>query len=379
MNYIVNRLTIKYKIQNFNTFFVFGKDNNISLLKKFYRFVFTEVDFSDSNKELYFNVFSKIRSTIYAFTKLVSIWREKKAKISSTSYDLILNPLSDYPDSQKVKLYHNKTIYTFRLTDVINIWLNALCKSYSLIPSPEMPKNPYTNIEFDKGHLLKFYIYIRFKSKFMVPKLIQEYINCEMNLRLFKVNNYPDLVDAAIKTHLNNETDELLYFDCIRMVSKYKRRLRNRVLSNDICIKRKIKAVKILKPLLKKYLYSTYSCNPRIQSINKINLVKDLKSVFKKNALLGRRIFIPSRQGQSDLSTNIVIDHTVNNAVNTNINENNNEDDYNSTDTEIAYNLESESEDEEELFDEESVFFYQTFENSHDLTSDEDDEVNQVD
>ena len=51
-NYIVKRLTDKYKIQNFNTFFIFGKDNNISLLKKFHRFVFNESGLIGSNKEL---------------------------------------------------------------------------------------------------------------------------------------------------------------------------------------------------------------------------------------------------------------------------------------------------------------------------------------
>ena len=40
-DYIVNKIVKKYNISNFNTFFVFGMDNeNISLLKKFHRFVF---------------------------------------------------------------------------------------------------------------------------------------------------------------------------------------------------------------------------------------------------------------------------------------------------------------------------------------------------
>ena len=38
-NYIVNKIINKFKIHNFNTFFIFGEDNDISLLKKFNRFV----------------------------------------------------------------------------------------------------------------------------------------------------------------------------------------------------------------------------------------------------------------------------------------------------------------------------------------------------
>jgi hypothetical protein len=378
-NYIVNKIINKFKIHNFNTFFIFGEDNNISLLKKFNRFVHEGYVSDDSLKKKYEDIFCKIRKCIYGFHRLIIMWKIKHAKISSTDYDFILNPLSSFPENQKIKIYHKGALYNFRLTDILNIWLTSLCKNSSLIPMPEIPKNPYINIEFSKGQLLKFYIHIRYRTKFMIPTLIQDFINCEMNLELFKYHSYAPLVDICIKNHFENESDEILYFDCVRMVAKYKNKLKNRTMSTDITMSEKKDAVNKLRPMLKKYLYSTYSCNPKVRCINKINLVSDLRKVFKENVRLGRKIFIPIRRRIRDISNNE--------------NDSNNSDslpslsdaetDTDTDETTSGSELHSrESFSEEEIFDNEPVFFYSTFINSDELGLDDDDEndpMNQVD
>ena len=382
-DYIVNKLINKFKIHNFNTIFIFGQDNNISLLKKFNRYVYGGSYLHNfSTIKFYHYVFNKMRKCIYGFQKLALVWKVKHAKVSSTDYDFILNPLSNFPENQKVNIYHEGAVYTFRLTDIINIWITALCKNNSLIPMPEMPKNPYTNIGFKKSHLLKFYIHIRYHTKFMVPRLIQDFIQCEMDLSIFKEKAYPELVEKGISNHLENETDELLYYDCVRMVSRYKRSLNNRELSTDITNEKKKEVVSKLKPMLKKYLFSTYSCNPRVRAKNKINLINELRSVFKENHLLGRRIFIPSRR--RDISMNIVSNQN---------NSSNSLPDLSETETETETDPETDedasdselhstnSHSEEELFDNEPVFFYSTFVSRSELGLDdsEDDRMNQVD
>jgi hypothetical protein len=378
-NYIVNKIINKFKIHNFNTFFIFGEDNDISLLKKFNRFVHEGYVSDDSLKKKYEDIFCKIRKCIYGFHRLIIMWKIKHAKISSTDYDFILNPLSSFPENQKIKIYHKGALYNFRLTDILNIWLTALCKNSSLIPMPKIPKNPYINIEFSKGQLLKFYIHIRYQTKFMIPTLIQDFINCEMNLELFKYHSYAPLVDICIKNHFENESDEILYFDCVRMVAKYKNKLKNRTMSTDITMSEKKDTVNKLRPMLKKYLYSTYSCNPKVRCINKINLVSDLRKVFKENVRLGRKIFIPIRRRIRDISNNE--------------NDSNNSDSLPSlsdaetdTDTDTDENTSGselhsrESFSEEEIFDNEPVFFYSTFVDPAELgLDDENDPMNQVD
>ena len=378
-NYIVNKIINKFKIHNFNTFFIFGEDNDISLLKKFNRFVHEGYISDDTLKKKYEDIFCKIRKCIYGFNRLIIMWKIKHAKISSTDYDFILNPLSSFPENQKIKIYHKGALYNFRLTDIMNIWLTALCKNSSLIPMPEIPKNPYINIEFTKGQLLKFYIHLRYQTRFMVPTLIQDFIKCEMDLDLFKYHSYASLVDVCIKNHFENESDEILYFDCVRMVAKYKNKLKNRTMSTDITMSEKKDAVNKLRPMLKKYLYSTYSCNPKVRCINKINLVSDLRKVFKENVRLGRKIFIPIRRRRIiDISNN---ENDSNNSDNSDslpsLSDSETDTDENTSGSELHSR---ESFSEEEIFDNEPVFFYSTFVDPAELgLDDEDDPMNQVD
>lgn len=378
-NYIVNKIINKFKIHNFNTFFIFGEDNDISLLKKFNRFVHEGYISDDTLKKKYEDIFCKIRKCIYGFNRLIIMWKIKHAKISSTDYDFILNPLSSFPENQKIKIYHKGALYNFRLTDIMNIWLTALCKNSSLIPMPEIPKNPYINIEFTKGQLLKFYIHLRYQTRFMIPTLIQDFIKCEMDLDLFKYHSYASLVDVCIKNHFENESDEILYFDCVRMVAKYKNKLKNRTMSTDITMSEKKDAVNKLRPMLKKYLYSTYSCNPKVRCINKINLVSDLRKVFKENVRLGRKIFIPIRRRRIiDISNN---ENNSNNSDNSDslpsLSDSETDTDENTSGSELHSR---ESFSEEEIFDNEPVFFYSTFVDPAELgLDDEDDPMNQVD
>ena len=378
-DYIVNKIIKDSKINNFNTFFIFGVDNNVSLLKKYNRFVNEGYVTDDTLKKLYKNVFHKIRKCIYGFNKLILIWKLSHAKVSSNDYDFILNPLSNFPDTQKINIYHKGTIFNFRLTDIINIWLTSLSKNSSMIPMPELPKNPYTNIEFSKGHLLKFYIHIRYKTKFMVPNLIQEFINSEMDLDIFKERYYPNLVEVGIKNHFENESDEILYFDCVRMVSKYKNKLRNRKMSTDISDIKKKEAVAKLRPMLKKYLYSTYSCNPRTRYKYKKNLVSELRQVFKENVSLGRRIVVPYTRSYNDISTNnVIMDQNISNYSDDLPSLSESEED-NTSGSELHP---TDSFSEEEIFDNEFVFFYSTFVDSAEFGFDEEDEndpMNQVD
>ena len=200
-----------------------------------------------------------------------------------------------------------------------------------------------------------------------------------MDLDLFKYHSYASLVDVCIKNHFENESDEILYFDCVRMVAKYKNKLKNRTMSTDISMSEKKKAVDKLRPMLKKYLYSTYSCNPKVRCINKINLVSDLRKVFKENVRLGRKIFIPIRRRRIiDISNN---ENDSNNSDNSDslpsLSDSETDTDENTSGSELHSR---ESFSEEEIFDNEPVFFYSTFVDPAELgLDDEDDPMNQVD
>ena len=69
-----------------------------------------------------------------------------------------MNALKTFPESQKAKILHHGMIYEFRLTDIANIWIKSLTQSVTFSPQPVMPKNPYLNMSFNKGHLFHFYM-----------------------------------------------------------------------------------------------------------------------------------------------------------------------------------------------------------------------------
>ena len=288
-NELINMLLKKYKLNNFNEFFIFGEDNNISLLKRFYRYVYDNKIIKTNEKTLYLNGFCKVQKIIKSLKKFVFIWRFKKANISNITSDLLLNPIHSFPESQIVEIYQLGCIYKFRISDIINLWKTALASSISMVPFPKIPKNPYINIEFDLGHIMSFYIAIRYKSNFMVPNIIQEFINCGLNLDTFKFKYFPQLMDFAIHNFIKDSDISILYFECVAMVSTFKRLLNGRSLSDDVSYNKKKEAVQILKPTLSKFLHATRSCNPNIRNLNKENILSDLNKIFNQYPFLGRR------------------------------------------------------------------------------------------
>lgn len=299
-DYVVSKLVKKYNINNFNTFFVFGENNEISLIKKFHRFVYENIVIKTSEKERYLMAFYQIQKNLKALKRLVFIWRLNKAKQSTITTDLLMNDIGSFPESQVVKIYQLGVIYTFRISDIINLWKVALTSSVTMMPFPKVPKNPYLNIDFHLGHLIKFYIAIRFKSNFMVPNIIQEFINCSMNLNKFRFKCFPQLMDYAIRHHVEHSEISILYYDCVSMVANYSHKINGRTMLPEICYAKKKQAVAVLKPVLLKYLLATRSCNPKIKYLYKPLILDELKNIFLQHRFLGRRqLRVPRRSARN--------------------------------------------------------------------------------
>ena len=85
-----------------------------------------------------------------SFAKYLKI---KYTKNSSVTTDLCLNSLDNYPQHLKINIIQKNRVYTFRLSDMIQLWYKSLTKSVTFSPFPEIPRNPYTNIKFNKSLL----------------------------------------------------------------------------------------------------------------------------------------------------------------------------------------------------------------------------------
>ncbi len=133
-------------------------------------------------------------------------------------------------------------------------------------------------------------------AKFSIPNIIQKFINCSMDLTLFRVKAYPDLIDEAIENHISSSPFDVLFLDCVNMLACHKRKLRRRRLSLDLSDSKKKDVVKQLKPILKLHLYSTMSCNPAVRSINKTIVIEKLEKFFTDKPTFGRRIVRVTRR-----------------------------------------------------------------------------------
>lgn len=84
-----------------------------------------------NKKEHYEYIFSCAQRTYYGFCRFARIFKEKHALEFNVNTDLCLTPLSNFKSSVKICLYddNTRTIYPFRLSDLLNIIQRALSHS----------------------------------------------------------------------------------------------------------------------------------------------------------------------------------------------------------------------------------------------------------
>jgi len=257
-------------------------------LKKIKSTVLDNIFIQDGQKIYYFSIFTKIQRSYWAFSKLAQLWRWKKARQSSVDTDLYLNSLNSFKDVHKVQFLQNKTIYEFRITDIVNLWMKSLLNHMNLRPAPCLPKNPYTNITFSKAELIHFYN--SFKStSFAIPPLIEKFYRLNLDIEAFLIECYPELIDKTVDGYISDSADQMLFLDIINMVARYKRCTGNRSISVNLSDIHKNHIITILKPILKYHLLSTYSCNPLKRKASKAVVKQRLRELYEKNPRFGRR------------------------------------------------------------------------------------------
>lgn len=175
--------------------------------------------------------------------------------------DLYFNKLTFFPCYQTVSLICNNTIFQFRLSDLINMWVKSLKHTDGLFVKPLLFKNPYTNVAFKKHNLYNIFIAIQF-SKYQLPHLIYLFIKDFCNIDIFTVNAFPILKDNAINTYIENGHTVELMENINNMMHEFKRNIGYIFFPENLSYIRKKRIVKHMKPILKNYLYGSYGCNP---------------------------------------------------------------------------------------------------------------------
>ena len=207
-------------------------------------------------KDLYV-ISRQLKNTLHKYIRAKKISKYQ----NPIDTDLYFNKLNIFPPYQTITIICDKALYSFRLSDLINMWLKALKHTDNLFVKPFILKNPYTNLEFKKYNLYNIFIAIQF-SQYHIPHLIYSFIKCYCSINAFTVNSYPTLKDNAINNYTNTGHTSELMESINNMMHEFKSDVDYLYFPENISYSRKKRVVKNLRPILKNYLYGSYGCNP---------------------------------------------------------------------------------------------------------------------
>ena len=230
---------------------------------------------TEDDKKTLLDLYISVVKLMSKLKSIVRIYKFKKAVKYDIDTDLHLNPLDDLPENQKITILENKTLYNFKLRDLLSCWKIALLNSQGLFSKPIAVKNPYTNIPITKHNL--YNIYFKCLNMYVnLPLCITNFFKCNMNINKFQLYYFTTLKEVAVINFMNTNNYYEMFEQILNLLHDYRKQVDYLTFTNYCPPSTRIKAVKIFKPLLINYLLSKYSCNP---------IVKEQKERILKNQI----------------------------------------------------------------------------------------------
>jgi hypothetical protein len=240
--------------------------------------------FDENEQNAMTEIYTKSKNLKNILKKYIYRKKTQKYNKSDVQHDLYFVPLVKYPRKQLIEIIENKTIYTFRISNLINMWMDALSKQENLFAKPIKLKNPYTNLPFSKHNLYNIFFSIKY-SGFYIPDLIHYFFISNFNLDSFVFNHYPIVKEYIIKNYIAQSSTYELYESIHNMLHKYKNDLDGVYLPDYVTYGRKKKVIKDFMKFLPSYLISEYSCNPLKKRIMNDKIKTDLKKFINDNEI----------------------------------------------------------------------------------------------
>ena len=207
------------------------------------------------------NIYIKAKRYISNLSKFINIYKFKKYKKYEYESDLNFIPLSKYKESEKINIIQNKTIYSFKLKDLINLWKISLHNNDNMFPLPKSLKNPFTNIKFDSYQLYNIYFKYGFSINIM-PEIIIDFFKSNFNFNLFKMIGHEKLQINAINKFINKGSVVCLFDYIVMMLHDFRKDIDYYFLRTTLPVFKKLEVVKIMEKYIKYYLYFKYNNNP---------------------------------------------------------------------------------------------------------------------
>ena len=252
----------------------------------YHYYILNDVIYNSAQREILEKCYFKSKKIINAFKRFFYLIKIKKAINSDIQHDLYFNELSTYPNNQKLQLYisHENTLYNFRISNLISLWVDSLKKNDGLFIKPIELRNPYTNVDFQKHNLYNIYFAIK-NSTFNMNSLILAFFNCRFQLSLFVYKNFPFLKEYAISSFIKHGTVSELYEEIHNMLTEFECDIDYLTLPDTISYRRKTFFVHELISCLRYYLIHAFSCNPLLKRDARKSCKEKLLEYVKNNDL----------------------------------------------------------------------------------------------
>tara|TARA_X000000368_G_scaffold418896_1_gene420587 strand:+ start:4256 stop:5587 length:1332 start_codon:yes stop_codon:yes gene_type:complete len=293
--------------------------NNISDIKFYYNCVenyrfFIDDEEKNLAEKLYLNS-KKIKNNLQRF---INICKNKTYKKYEYDTDLRFIPLKNYDKTEIINIIIDKTIYSFRILDLIHLLKISLYNNDNMFPTPIRLKNPYTNIYFKKYNLYNILIAFS-KTKYIIPETILIYYKCDFDIAKFKESAFPILQENAIDCFVKKGPIRDLYDYIITICHDFRKETNYVIVKSSISIFKKSEMVHIFSNILKFYLKHKYLCNPLKKKTYKKKLITELKEIIRKHCYKNEFLKLSNLERIRYDTSNLITE--INNMSN-NINEN---------------------------------------------------------
>ena len=226
----------------------------------------------------------KIKNKLDSFVKY---WKWKKSVIYSCDTDLYLNDLNDFKEKHKIVILENNTRYHFRITDLVNYWVECLNHAEGLFPIPQSLTNPYTNLTISLNNLYNIYFKL-LNTGFQIPLSISAFFKCHMILDSFAIFYYPILKESTIDKFMkkkNNIYDK--WEQILNMLHEYRKKIKYLTFTSYISYQAKIIICDKLHYPLHHYLKFKFACNPNTKKNSNVKAIEYLKKYLRDNPNFG--------------------------------------------------------------------------------------------
>mgnify|MGYP001208878061 CR=1 FL=1 len=239
-----------------------------------------------SQRSIVLSKFARAQRTYVALAAGARRHKRARARRAHANEDMFLRPLAALPSCAVMELYDDasRTVYTFRLSDLIRLAKSSLCHAPEFFVDPQAIRNPYTGVEFTTAQLYTIYEAIR-RSPYEIPAVLHLYRRGgfsvqalvdrgEAFIREEAIDSVRSIDEGQQSLHITRMLQD--YDDCVRGLPTHPATLGHDVLLDAFG------------RFLPVYLRTTLSLHPDLRTRSRLRLQAELSRFAAQNPALGQ-------------------------------------------------------------------------------------------